>query len=376
MERYLTDEIRRDLEEKIVFISGPRQCGKTTLSKMITPSFDYFNWDYSEHRIDVNEQTWDRSKKLIIFDELHKKTNWKSWIKGIYDVEGIPPRYLITGSARLEARRKTGDSLAGRYFRYHLHPFDLKEVRNHIDPGDGYRRICTVSGFPEPFLKDSERFYKRWKKTHTDIILRQDMIDLEDIRDIPAIETLIELLRRRVGSPVSYASLAQDLERDPKTVKTWLQYLENLYILFPVRPFHKNVARSLLKMPKYYLYDTAQVASGEGYKLENYAACALLKELHRIRDTLGLDVSLNYLRTKEGREIDFAVTIASEVTHLIEIKTHDDSLSRNFAHFRKYFPTAMRMQLVEKLSREKTYPDGSEIRDAVEWLARIDFSSL
>lgn len=374
MERDLTEAIQRDLNSKIVMITGPRQCGKTTLAKMLTPHYDYFNWDYPEHRLDLEEKGWDRSKELIIFDELHKRRNWKSWIKGIYDVEGIPPKYVITGSARLDTTRKAGDSLAGRYFLYHLHPFDVKEVKAHVPPVKALERIMQVSGFPEPFLADEENFYRRWKKTHTDIILRQDLIDMESIRDIPSIETLIALLRRKVGTPVSYATLAQDLERDAKTIKTWLSYLENLYLIFPVRPFHRNIARSILKMPKYYLYDTAQVASGESGKLENYTACALLKELHRIQDSLGYDVSLNYLRTKDGKEIDFAVRINDTVTHLIEVKTGDNSLSRNFRVFSEYFPEARKIQLVKSLPREKTYPDGAEIRDAATWLANLDLA--
>ena len=153
-----------------------------------------------------------------------------------------------------------------------------------------------------------------------------------------------------------------------KTVKTWLTYLENLYILFPVRPYHKNVGRSILKEPKYYLYDTADVSSGEGGRIENCAACALLKELHRVRDMQGYGVELRYLRTKEKKEIDFAVT------HLIEVTTADRTLSENFKHFTNFFPEAKKIQLVRSLDREKTFPDGTEIRDLATWLANIDFS--
>lgn len=322
----------------------------------------------------MQKQSWDRSKDLVIFDELHKKKNWKSWLKGISDVEGIPPRYIVTGSARLDTARKAGDSLAGRYFLYQLHPFDIKEVQHQVPREEALERILSVSGFPEPFLKNEAQFYRRWKKTHTDIILRQDLVDLESIRDIPAVETLIELIRRSVGSPVSYASLARDLERDAKTVKTWLTYLENLYILFPVRPYHKNVGRSILKEPKYYLYDTADVSSGEGGRLENCVACSLLKELHRVRDIMGYDADLKYLRTKDRKEIDFAVIINGKVTHLIEVKSADSTVSANFRHFSKIFPDAKKIQLVRTLNREKTYPDGTEIRQLSAWLRDIDFS--
>lgn len=374
MERACRGQIQKDLESKIVMLTGPRQCGKTTLSKMLFSHFDYFNYDYPEHRVDLKQRSWDRSKDLIIFDELHKMKNWKSWLKGISDVEGIPPRYIVTGSARLDTARKAGDSLAGRYFLHQLHPFDIKEVKDHVPPEDALERILNLSGFPEPFLQKETQFYRRWKKTHTDIILRQDLLDMESIRDIPAVETLIELIRRSVGSPVSYASLARNLERDSKTVKTWLTYLENLYILFPVRPYHRNIARAILKEPKYYLFDTADVFSGKGGRLENCVACSLLKELHRIRDTIGYETELQYLRTKDKKEIDFAVTINGAVTHLIEVKSTDNNISTHFKHFSKFFPDAKKIQLVRSLDREKTFPDGTEIRNLAEWLGNIDLS--
>lgn len=89
------------------------------------------------------------------------KKNWKSWLKGIIDVEGIPPRYIVTGSARLDTARKAGDSLAGRYFLYQLHPFDVKEVNRQVPPEEALERILTLSGFPEPFLKNDGQ----WKNS-------------------------------------------------------------------------------------------------------------------------------------------------------------------------------------------------------------------
>jgi len=371
MKRSLLPNIRKDLEQKIILLSGPRQSGKTTLSKMITDSFDYFNYDYPEHRADLLEMSWDRQKDLVIFDELHKLPKWKSWIKGVYDVEGIPPRYLVTGSANLSTAGKAGDSLAGRHFLYRLHPFDLKEVSTEIAPEDALERVLRVGGFPEPFLQNDDTFYRRWKRSHTDTILRQDLLDLESVTDIMSIETLIELLRRRVGSTVSYSSLARDLSRDPKTVKQWIQHLETLYVLFPVRPYSHKISRSLRKEPKYYLFDTAQVSSGEGAQIENLVACALLKELHRIEDTQGYSTALHFLRTKEGKEVDFAVVIEEDVRYLIEVKTGDSSPHKPLEHFGSLFPNAVKLQLVKNLTKEKTYPKGIQIRRVSDWLAQL-----
>jgi predicted AAA+ superfamily ATPase len=127
MQRYLEKYIHPDLNNKIILLTGPRQVGKTTLSKMLKADYDYFNYDNLDDRLRLRGKSWDRSKDLIIFDELHKLKNWKSWLKGIYDTEGIPPSILVAGSAKLDTYRRVGDSLAGRFFQFRLHPLDLKD---------------------------------------------------------------------------------------------------------------------------------------------------------------------------------------------------------------------------------------------------------
>lgn len=373
MKRFLTEYIRTDLHRKIVLLTGPRQSGKTTLAKMVSPSFDYFNYDSAEHRLALHEKSWDRTKPLVIFDELHKMTKWKSWLKGVYDTEKHPPSILVTGSAKLDTYRKVGDSLAGRFFQYHLHPLDLKEItllklENSPETLD---KLLLTGGFPEPFLEGNETFYKRWQKSHLDIILRQDLVDLEKISQIQKIETLIKLLRRRIGSPISYSSLAEDLQCSDKSVKRWLTILENMYVVFKVTPYHQNIARSLLKAPKYYFYDTGQIENDKGKKLENLVACSLLKEIHRLNDLYGKSFVLHYIRTKEGFEIDFLVTGEKDSVLLLEVKWGNDKPSRNFSRFANYFPDSRKVQIVKELTREKTFPDGLEIRKAHTWLSGL-----
>jgi len=375
MKRYLTNYILDDLKKKIVLLTGPRQSGKTTLSKTLSNNFDYLNFDNPEHRLGLIERSWDRSKDLIIFDELHKLKNWKSWLKGIYDTEGVQPRIIVTGSAKLDTYRKVGDSLAGRFFQFRLHPLDLKEIKRINNPDNLQAvldRLLDTGGFPEPYLEGSTRFYNRWKRSHLDIILKQDIVDLENVRQITSIETLIQLLRKRVGSPVSYNSLAQDLQCSDKTVKRWLTILENMYVIFRVGPFHRNIARSILKAPKYYFYDTGQVVGDSGIKLENLTACALLKEIHYIEDCYGEQAHLYYLKTKDSKEIDFFITRNEVPFLMIEVKWADSTPNRNFSIFGKRFPGVKKVQIVKKLDREKTYPNGTEIRSAHNWLA--DFS--
>lgn len=373
MDRALKPYIKKDLANKIVLLTGPRQCGKTTLSKQCARTFDYFNYDAAEDRLVLKEKSWDRKKSLIIFDELHKMNGWKRWLKGIYDTEGIPPELLVTGSARLEIHKKIGDSLAGRYFQFRLHPLDLKEIvkyyNKHAD--EMFDQLWHCSGFPEPFLKGSQTYYKRWRRTHLDIILRQDLIDLYTGRDIKSIESLVLLLKNRVGSTISYANLARDLEKDPHTIKRWLQLLEDLYIVFRVNPYHKNVARSLLKEPKYYFYDHTYAEENDGAKLENLVAIALYKELQFLEDTKGVKTALHYLRTKDGKEIDFLICIENKPKLMLEIKWSNGDPTPSFHHFDTLLPHLQKIQLVKNLPREKTYPNGLEVRRLVPWLAGL-----
>lgn len=355
MKRYIENFLYQDLKEKIVFLSGPRQVGKTTLAQSLRLSQTYLNFDSLKDRNIIKGEEWDRDVELVIFDELHKMKNWKSWIKGIYDTDGIRPSLLVTGSARLDTYKKTGDSLAGRYFSYRLHPFSVKEVCTYMDmdPKEAVRRIMLFGGFPEPFLKNNEVFARRWRKSHLNTIIREDLLDLEKVRDIKSIELLIDILRTRVGSTVSYQSLAEDLQVSSPTVKHWLSILESLYIIFPVRPYHKNIARSILKEAKYYFYDTGAVEGDDGAKLENLAACAFLKELQLLEDTTGSRCALHYLRDKEKREVDFLLLADNEPLYLIEVKVSDDTFSPALFRYNSLIPSAKAIQIVLNLREKK-----------------------
>ena len=374
MKRCLEEYVQEHLDKKIILLTGPRQTGKTTLSKLLEKKFDYFNFDNVDDRLSLQEKSWDRSKPLVIFDELHKLKNWKSWLKGIYDTEGIPPSIVVIGSAKLDTYRKVGDSLAGRFFQFRMHPLDLKEIHTFLKPDDieaALDKLLALGGFPKPFLEGTIRFYNRWKKSHLDIIIKQDLIDLENVQQITQIETLIQLLRQRVGSPISYSSLAQSLQCSDKTVKRWLTILENMYVLFKVSPFHKNIARAIQKTPKFYFYDTGQVLGDQGVKLENTVACAIKKELHFREDCLGEEGQLYYIRDKNGREIDFCITAHNIPSLLVEVKWNESNLSANFEIFKKFFPNIKMIQVSKELDREKTFPNGAEIRTASKWLAEL-----
>ncbi len=381
--RYIKNAIKRDLDRKIILLSGPRQVGKTTLAKSLFKNQAYLNWDLFEHRTTILKKRWDRSHDILILDELHKMPRFKSFLKGIYDAEGVRPRILVTGSARLDITKKLGDSLAGRFLPFRLYPLDLWELNlanreTHQDLRSTYEALKSRSGFPEPFYSGDPSEYRRWAKTHQDIILKQDLIDLESVRNISSMETMIALLQERVGSTVSARSLAEDLHKDPKTIQNWFKILENLYLFFRVPPYHKNLARALTKEPKFYFYDSARVHGDEGAILENFVALSLQKQLDYLGDVHGIFGQLYFIRTRDGDEVDFYIhweSGAKQTPLLIEVKTSNAQLSRGLAKMGQHFPKARKIQLVLNLDQEKYYPTGEQVLPLLPWLKAMPLIS-
>lgn len=381
MHRNIEESILNDLKRKIVILSGPRQCGKTFLGRQLsTKASVYLNYDILDDRKIIIKRDWDITQKLVIFDELHKMKKWKAWLKGIADQTQRKYQILVTGSAKLNTYKKVGDSLAGRYFYYRLYPLDLKEIRqsDHRNPKttsaqQNLERLLSVSGFPEPYLANDIGYYRRWQQTHLDVILRQDILETESVRSIKQIETLALLLTERVGSLLSYNSLREDLSTDDKSIKRWIDILENSYVVFRIYPFvHKSLTRGLKKSPKLYFFDVGRVTDPAN-RLENLVALSLLKEIHLRMDTLGEIFDLHFLQNKQKNEIDFILTKDRKPYMMIEVKESDSQASANFAYFEKALPGLKKVQLVKNLSQSRQTAQGVLITPLAEWLEKMDF---
>jgi hypothetical protein len=373
MKRYLQAQIIGDLSKKMVMITGPRQVGKTYLAKQIMSEFkkpQYLNFDSVEDRSIIISRRWPVDADLLIFDEIHKMKDWKSYLKGVFD--GRPPgqAILVTGSARLETFRQSGESLAGRYFHLRLHPLSVKEVGETLPPREALDRLNRLGGFPEPFLSGSEEESARWRNQYYSDLVREDIFDLGRIHEVRSMRTLLELLRTRVGSCLSYSAFSEDLQVAPNTVKKYVGILESLNIIFLLRPYHRRLARSLLKEPKVYFYDSGFVKGDEGVRLENTCAQALLKHVQFLQDVKGKTVELNYLRTKEGREVDFVIVEEDEPAQLIEAKFADDAPAKSLLYFKDRLRTSQAVQLVQQL-RKETRHGGVDVVHAADWLSRL-----
>ncbi len=374
---------QEDIKQKhMVFISGPRQVGKTTFARDMVGSLYrnkvYFNWDVIENKRTLienpyffeNVQRSDGSTPLVILDEIHKYKNWKKYLKGVYDRFAGEYQFVVSGSGRLDVSQRGGESLVGRYLSMHLFPFTVAELASKrrvlkdfltnplrdfdINSTSATKAIWTdlveLSGFPEPYAKGQKSFWNKWAQTYGRQIIREDMKNIADIRRMDDIEILFSLLPSKVGSPVSMNNLAGDLQVSFDTVKQWLGLFEHFYLTFRLPPWSKKISRSLLKGKKQYIYNYPHIPD-HGVRFENMVALELLRAISQWNDHGWGNFSLHYLRDKDKREVDFLVAQDNQPILLVEAKSSDDHVAENL----KYFQSLLGVPAVQLVAKENVF---------------------
>ena len=340
--RYLEDTVKAALNKKMVFVGGPRQVGKTTfalgfLGKGADESHPaYLNWDHPSVPPVLRKAELPTREPLLLLDEIHKYSRWRNLLKGIYDTEKSRRQILVTGSARLDYYRKGGDSLAGRYRYFRLHPFSLRELNRRPSRGD-LEVLLKFGGFPEPLFSQNEAEHRIWQRNRMSRVVQEDLRDLEHVREISLVEQLADLLPSRVGSPLSVKGLREDLQIDHKTAERWIQILENLYVCFRIFPYGAPRVRAVKKQGKLYLWDWSGVESA-GARFENLVASQLLKYCHWIEDTEGYSMDLRYLRDTDRREVDFVVLKDRKPLFAVECKSGEKTISPAIRYFAERTP--------------------------------------
>jgi predicted AAA+ superfamily ATPase len=340
--RYLRSSVAEALKKKMVLIGGPRQVGKTTFALgFLGPGAEaahpaYLNWDHPSVPPRLRRAELPPGEPLLLLDEIHKYARWRNLLKGIYDTEKSRRRIIVTGSARLDYYRKGGDSLAGRYRYFRLHPFSLRELSARPSRSD-LDALLRFGGFPEPLFAQNEAEHRIWRRDRVSRVVREDLRDLEQVREISLIEHLVDLLPSKVGSPLSVKSLREDLQIDHKTAERWLQILENLYVCFRVPPYGAPRVRAVKKERKLYLWDWSEVAES-GPRFENLLACQLLKYCHWVEDTEGHAMELRYLRDTDRREVDFVVLRNGKPLFAVECKSGEAGVGRALRYFAERTP--------------------------------------
>jgi predicted AAA+ superfamily ATPase len=351
----------------MVFVSGPRQVGKTTTCRNLAD--DYINWDNTDDRKQILQgpaviaqrlglDQLKASKPVVLFDELHKFPKWKQFLKGFFDTYADQMHALVTGSSRLDIYRRGGDSLMGRYFHYRMHPFTVAEILDQTLPDvktiirapqkindKDFDALWEHGGYPEPFLKRNVRFSRQWQTLRLHQLLREDVRDLTKIAHLDQLQTLVALLQHSSGNQLVYSNLANEVQTSIDTIRRWTNTLCSLHFGFLVKPWFKNVSRSLRKEPKWFLRDWSGIQD-PGQKAETFAACHLLKAVEGWND-LGLgDFQLGYLRDVFKREVDFVVIRDNKPWFIAEVKSTDKTLSPTLTYYQEQLKIPFAFQVV------------------------------
>ncbi len=344
--RIYEDLVIQDLKNKMVFMGGPRQVGKTTLAlsilgKRTKNQEAYLNWDNENDRRTINKIEWSKDLPLIVLDEIHKKKGWQSFVKGVWDKWKSHQNIIVTGSARLDIFRKGGESLMGRYHYYRIHPFSLTELGSsdiHL------QALFQFGGFPEPLLQQNSKELRRWHQQRVSKLVRQDLRDLENVSNLDKVELLADILPSKVGSPFSYRSIAEDLEVSDKTVKKWTQILDTLYYCYLVSPYGSPKIKAIKKSQKLYLWDWSQVEN-LGHRFENMVGSHLIKYCDFLQDTEGFRMELRYIRDETGKECDFVVLKDRKPIFAVECKLNETDLSPSLLYFKSKLDIPMWYQV-------------------------------
>lgn len=389
-------------DHKMAFISGPRQCGKTTLARLLRDRRGfgvYHNWDDATFRrkwvkdpSEILPAPEHGKTPVVILDEIHKAKGWKRVLKGLYDTWELPVDILVTGSARLNVYRKGGDSLLGRYHHFRLHPFSVSELTTDewVRPPEQQEHLLTVrteaascqahldammqfGTFPEPLLAQNVRKARLWRRERRERVIREDLRDLTRTLELSQIEMLAALIPPRVGSPVSVSGFRDILEVSHTTATRWLNWLKEVYYIFEIKPYSNHITRSLKKEGKLYMWDPAEVED-EAARFENLIACHLLKACHQWTDSGEGEFELRYLRNKERQEIDFLMMRDGRPWLPVEVKLAATAPSANWRRFLPALPCPLGVQVCRQPGVYREFEEGRQcvqIMSAAAFLANL-----
>lgn len=338
---FWTHQIERAWKKRpVVWLSGVRRVGKTTLAKMI-PDAVYMNCDLPSvcRRLTEPESFYDEFEEgtTIVFDEVHRLEDPSRLLKIAADV--YPHlKVLATGSSSLVATRKFRDSLTGRKCMIYLPPVLWGECMDVFGIKDLDRRMLH-GGLPEPLLlaeKDTA-FFSEWM----DSFYARDIQELFGIRNRAGFMNLLHLLLRQSGGLTDYTHLAQLSDLSRPTVKVHIEAMCIAHAVFLLPPFHGGGRRELTRRPKCYAFDTGFISFVKGWDSIREEDRGLLWE-HLVLDTLRAGVescNLYYWRDKSGREVDFVINNGGEQSDIAECKINPDRFeSASLAVFRTNYP--------------------------------------
>lgn len=332
-------------------VMGPRQSGKTTLSKMLLRGKPYFNFEdpNTEARFLSNPDKFMQSiLGGAVLDEVQRVPEIFRHLQVILDRKNKRGQFVLTGSNNFLLQQQISQSLAGRAGYLTLLPFSYGELKNKRVALDNIYQNIIAGGYPE--VRALKLNPHQWLKSYIQTYVQRDVRQLKNISDLNAFTKLLHLCANQVGQLLNRDELAKKIGIDSKTVQSWISLLEASYILFLLQPWHNNLNKRIIKSPKIYFHDTGllcsllQITSLEGLKRHVFMGSIFenwcISEIQKNRANQGLNDGLYYFRDHMGNEIDLIIQkeagpVAVEIKSSAKANT---SLLVGLKYWSKYQP--------------------------------------
>lgn len=335
----------------IVAITGPRQSGKTTLSRMIKPNYKYVNLEnLSDREFAQTDPIGFLStyQNGVIIDEIQNVPSLFSYLQIVTDERNINGEYVITGSQNFLMMEQITQSLAGRVALFTLLPFSYKELQHTDFKPKNWEQYALSGSYPRKIIQDiqSSDYYENYLKTYVE----RDVRLLKNITNLDLFQKFIQLLSGRVGQPFNQTSLGNELDLDNKTISSWFTLLEASFITFKLQPYHKSFNKRIVKTPKIYFNDIGLLCHLLGIRtltdLENHYAKGSIFENLIILELMKNAVNVSskskfyFWRDTSQNEVDLIIENGNK-TEAIEIKsgkTINQSFFKGLDYFKKINP--------------------------------------
>lgn len=352
IDRSILAEAKHALTQfRALCLTGPRQSGKTTLSKVLFKDKPYVNFENPtvQFQAEQNPELFlNQYLNGAIFDEVQRVPHIFRYLQEILDNNHKRGQFILTGSNNFLLQEQVAQSLAGRAGYLSLLPLsyaelvDAKLAKNNI-----YSHILT-GGYPE--IWNEKLVPNTWMNSYVQTYVQRDVRLLRNITNLAVFTRFLYLCAGYAGQILNRDELAKKTGVDTKTILAWLGLLENSYILFQLQPWYNNLNKRIIKSPKIYFYDTGLLCFLLGIKTEDslhknpaYGAIFenwIISEIRKNNRNAGQNEGMYFFRDSAGNEIDLVLEREGEPI-AIEIKSSkkvDNSMLRGLKYWQKLQP--------------------------------------
>jgi len=330
--RLIFEEAKHSLTQfRALCINGPRQSGKTTLSKLLFKDKPYINFENPSIQKDAEENPEAFLKRFVkgaVFDEVQRVPHIFRYLQEILDNNNKRGQYILTGSNNFLLQEQVSQSLAGRAGYLSLLPFSYAELVNAKWNKDDVNKHILLGGYPEIWNEDLVA--DKWLSSYLQTYVQRDVRFLKNISNLATFNRFIYLCANYAGQILNRDDLARQTGVDTKTILSWLGLLENSYIAYTLQPWYNNMNKRIVKSPKLFFYDTGLLCHLLGIKtltalksnslygsiFENW----VITEIKKNNFNNGINGGLYYFRDSLGNEVDLILE-NGDVPIGIEIKS-------------------------------------------------------